>query len=84
MKNTVKINSAKLVHADSLEFIKTLPENSIDAIITDPPYYRVKNNAWDNQWPTVADYLAWLDEFFAEFWRVLNPAESGKGQGKKI
>lgn len=45
MKNTVKINSAKLVHADSLEFIKTLPENSIDAIITDPPYYRVKNNA---------------------------------------
>ncbi|MBJ3617605.1 site-specific DNA-methyltransferase, partial [Salmonella enterica subsp. enterica serovar Weltevreden] len=76
MKNTVKINSAKLVHADSLEFIKTLPENSIDAIITDPPYYRVKNNAWDNQWPTVADYLAWLDEFFAEFWRVLRPAGS--------
>ncbi|ENV9047056.1 DNA methyltransferase [Salmonella enterica] len=25
MKNTVKINSAKLVHADSLEFIKTPP-----------------------------------------------------------
>ncbi|ELL5151228.1 site-specific DNA-methyltransferase [Salmonella enterica] len=76
MKNTVKINSAELIHADSLEFIKTLPENSIDAIITDPPYYRVKNNAWDNQWPTVADYLAWLDEFFAEFWRVLRPAGS--------
>ena len=41
MENTVKINSAQLVHADSLEFIKTLPDNSIDAIITDPPYYRV-------------------------------------------
>lgn len=76
MENTVKINSATLAHADSLEFIKTLPDNSIDAIITDPPYYRVKQNAWDNQWPTVTDYLAWLDEFFAEFWRVLKPAGS--------
>lgn len=76
MKNTVKINSATLVHADSLEYIKTLPDNCIDAIITDPPYYRVKANSWDNQWPTVTDYLAWLDEFFAEFWRVLKPAGS--------
>lgn len=76
MKNTVKINSAELVHADSLEYIKTLPDNSLDAIITDPPYYRVKANAWDNQWPSVTDYLAWLDEFFAEFWRVLKPAGS--------
>ncbi|WP_205418343.1 hypothetical protein, partial [Klebsiella pneumoniae] len=32
MKNTVKINSAQLVHADSLEYIKTLPDNSLDAI----------------------------------------------------
>lgn len=76
MKNTVKKNSAQLVHADSLAFIKTLPDNSIDAIITDPPYYRVKANAWDNQWPSVTDYLAWLDEFFAEFWRVLRSAGS--------
>lgn len=45
MKNTVKINSAELVHADSLEYIKTLPDNSLDAIITDPPYYRVKAKA---------------------------------------
>ncbi|MGK7331290.1 site-specific DNA-methyltransferase, partial [Salmonella enterica] len=61
------MKSAELVHADSLEFIITLPENSIDAIITDPAYYRVKNNAWDNQWSTVAYYLAWLHEFFAAF-----------------
>lgn len=30
----------------------------------------------DNQWPSVTDYLARLDEFFAEFWRVLKPAGS--------
>lgn len=73
MENTVKINSGTLVHADSLQYIKTLPDNYIDAIITDPPYYRVKSNSWDNQWASVPDFLAWLDEFFAEFWRVLKP-----------
>lgn len=76
MKNTVNLNSGVLVHADSLEFIKTLPDNSVDAVITDPPYYRVKSHAWDNQWPTVADYLAWLDEFLGEFWRILKPSGS--------
>jgi adenine-specific DNA-methyltransferase len=76
MKNTVEINSAKLVHADSLQYIKTLPDNCIDAIITDPPYYRVKTNGWDNQWSSTIEFLAWLDEFFAEFWRVLKPSGS--------
>lgn len=76
MKNTVNLDSGILVHADSLEFIKTIPDNSVDAVITDPPYYRVKRNAWDNQWPTVTDYLAWLDEFLGEFWRILKPAGS--------
>lgn len=47
MKNTVNLDSGILVHADSLEFIKTIPDNSVDAVITDPPYYRVKENAWD-------------------------------------
>ncbi|EDE6094636.1 site-specific DNA-methyltransferase, partial [Salmonella enterica subsp. enterica serovar Enteritidis] len=76
MENTVNINSAILVRADTLAYIKTLPDNSIDAIITDPPYYKVKAASWDNQWPTAVDYLAWLDECFAEFWRVLKPAGS--------
>ncbi|WP_413732321.1 DNA-methyltransferase [Sodalis sp. RH20] len=76
MKNTVNLNSAKLVHADSLSYIKTLPDNSIDLIATDPPYYRVKALAWDRQWDSVEDYLAWLDDMLVEFWRVLKPAGS--------
>ncbi|WP_168385516.1 DNA-methyltransferase [Erwinia amylovora] len=73
MKNTGYLSSCELVNADSLVYIKTLPDNSIDLIATDPPYYRVKDCAWDRQWDTVTDYLAWLDEFLAEFWRVLKP-----------
>ncbi|MCT2385121.1 site-specific DNA-methyltransferase [Erwinia pyrifoliae] len=73
MKNTGYLSSCELINADSLVYIKTLPDNSIDLIATDPPYYRVKDCAWDRQWDTVTDYLAWLDEFLAEFWRVLKP-----------
>lgn len=73
MKNTVKINSVELINADSLHYVATLPDNSIDLIVTDPPYFKVKPNGWDNQWRGDEDYLAWLDSCLAEFWRVLKP-----------
>lgn len=73
MFNQIKIKNATLVNADSFAYIKTLPDNCIDLILTDPPYYRVKNASWDRQWDSETEYLAWLDDFFAEFWRVLKP-----------
>ncbi|MDN0095084.1 DNA-methyltransferase [Yersinia rohdei] len=76
MKNTVYLNSNKVINADSLCYIKTLPDDCIDLIATDPPYYRVKSCKWDNQWESESAYLAWLDELLAEFWRVLKPSGS--------
>ncbi|MGS8101304.1 DNA-methyltransferase [Providencia sp. PROV_01] len=73
MKNTVNLNSINLVNDDSLSYIKTLPDNCIDLIATDPPYFQVKSCNWDNQWENVTTYLSWLDEMLAEFWRVLKP-----------
>ncbi|MER3008544.1 site-specific DNA-methyltransferase [Serratia nematodiphila] len=67
------ISSTCLVNADTLEYIKTLPDDCIDLIATDPPYFRVKSCDWDNQWKSEADYLAWLDALLVEFWRVLKP-----------
>ncbi|CAD6005867.1 TPA: site-specific DNA-methyltransferase [Escherichia coli] len=76
MTNTVKISSCELINADCLEFIQTLPENSVDLIVTDPPYFKVKPEGWDNQWKGDDDYLKWLDRCLAQFWRVLKPAGS--------
>lgn len=73
MKNTVNLNSINLVNDDSLSYIKTLPDNCIDLIATDPPYFQVKSCNWDNQWENVTAYLSWLDEMLSEFWRVLKP-----------
>lgn len=76
MANTVKISSCELINADCLEFIQTLPENSVDLIVTDPPYFKVKPEGWDNQWKGDDDYLKWLAQCLAQFWRVLKPAGS--------
>ena len=73
MKNTVNLDSVTLVNADALKFVTTLPDNSVDLILTDPPYFKVKPNGWDNQGRGDQDYLTWLESCLAEFWRVLKP-----------
>ncbi|EJB8443179.1 site-specific DNA-methyltransferase [Vibrio parahaemolyticus] len=72
-KHTLRNEQLTLVNADCLQHLKTLDDNSVDLILTDPPYFRIKANAWDNQWPDVESFLAWLDEVLVEFWRVLKP-----------
>lgn len=76
MKNTVNLNSVDLINADCLHYIATLPDNSIDLIVTDPPYFKVKPDGWDNQWKGDEDYLKWLDGCLVQFWRVLKPSGS--------
>ena len=63
----------RLIHGDCLDVLPTLADNSIDLVLTDPPYHRVKGEAWDRQWKTDADYLDWLGRVLAEFQRVLRP-----------
>lgn len=75
-EHVMRNGQLKLVNADCLQYLKTLPDNHIDLILTDPPYFQVKSNAWDNQWPDVETFLAWLDEVLVEFWRVLKPSGS--------
>ncbi|NAW61076.1 site-specific DNA-methyltransferase [Vibrio sp. V31_P5A7T61] len=75
-KHTLHDGRATLINADCLPYLKTLADNSVDLILTDPPYFQVKRNAWDNQWPDVQSFLAWLDEVLEELWRVLKPSGS--------
>jgi len=76
MTDTVKIGAARLACADSLQFIKTIPDASVDLICTDPPYFRVKENEWDRQWSSDGDYLSWLESMVSEFRRILKPTGS--------
>lgn len=40
-------NNGILYHADSTELLKLIPDNSVDAIITDPPYAIRQTENWD-------------------------------------
>lgn len=41
-------NDIQIIHGDCIEVMKTLPENSVDAVVTDPPYgWRFMGKAWD-------------------------------------
>jgi site-specific DNA-methyltransferase (adenine-specific) len=62
-----------LLHGDCLEVLPTLAAASVDLVLTDPPYYKVKKDAWDRQWKTPEDYLTWLRRVLVEFRRVLKP-----------
>jgi adenine-specific DNA-methyltransferase len=52
-----QIGDATLYLARCEDVLPTL--SGMDAVITDPPYHGVKREAWDNQWKTDADFLAW-------------------------
>ena len=60
-----------LHNGDCLEILPTLESDSIDLIVTDPPYNGVKDAEWDNQWESDGAYLEWLDSVLAEYSRVL-------------
>ena len=56
----------KILHGDSLELLKDLDDNSVDSIVTDPPYgYDFMGKDWDKAVPSV--------EMWEECLRVLKP-----------
>lgn len=58
---------------DCLEVMAGMPDNSVDLILTDPPYFKVKGEPWDNQWAKPTHFLAWLDKVLEQFQRILKP-----------
>jgi adenine-specific DNA-methyltransferase len=65
------INS--VIHGDCLEEMKRIPDNFIDLILTDPPYFKVKKDSWDNQWDKPEGFLNWLDSIAEQWQRILKP-----------
>ena len=62
-----------IINADCLEAMKFIPDNSIDLICTDPPYFKVKKDSWDRQWDKPKEFLSWLDSIAEQWHRILKP-----------
>jgi DNA modification methylase len=61
---------------DCFELIKELPDNSIDLIITSPPYADIVNYGKNISIQKPKDYCDWLLPIFNEIQRVLKPSGS--------
>lgn len=61
-------NGVTLYHGDCLEVISALPDNSVDSVVTDPPYeLGFMGKKWDNSG------IAYSVELWTECFRVLKP-----------
>lgn len=56
----------KIIHANNIDYLRTLKDNSVDSVVTDPPYgINFMNKKWDYNVPSV--------ELWQEVFRVLKP-----------
>jgi site-specific DNA-methyltransferase (adenine-specific) len=61
---------------DCFELIKRQPDNSVDLVITSPPYSDIVNYGKDVSTKKPDDYVDWLLPLFKEIHRVLKPSGS--------
>ena len=63
----------KIYNEDCIKYMKTLPNECIDLIIADPPYYKSVKDEWDNIWKTDIEYIEWCKLWIIECVRILKP-----------
>ena len=69
----INIETNKIYNEDCITYMRTLPNECIDLIVSDPPYYKAINEKWDKQWKTEEEYLNWCQDWFDECVRILKP-----------
>ena len=64
-----------LFNTDCMNLLNQLGDDSIDMILTDPPYFIDYDGGkgWDSQWQSEKEYLDWCEEWTRECVRVLKP-----------
>lgn len=65
----------KIYQGDSLDLLKQLPDNSVDLVITSPPYADLKVYI-DNPGILADDYVNWFIPYCKEIERVIKPTGS--------
>ena len=70
-KEKKMIETGKIINGDCIEVMSTFPENSIDQVITSPPYN--VNISYDtyNDGLTMEQYWEWTEKWLTQAFRVL-------------
>lgn len=69
------MTTSTLSNTDCLDLLRETPSESIDLIVTDPPYYIGYDGGkgWDSKWKSESEYLEWCKSWTTELVRVLKP-----------
>ena len=64
-----------IYHADCREVLPSLQSETIDMVLTDPPYLVSYDGRWGSDWGVIQGDTdpAWVAPVFAELWRLLRP-----------
>lgn len=73
-KTFKKANNITLYHGDCNDLLKTIPNDSIDLIITSPPYCMGK--AYENSHDDIETFKKQHTKIFSDIYRVLKPGGS--------
>jgi DNA modification methylase len=66
--------TGSLLIGDCRESLRSLPDQSVDCVVTSPPYFGLRDYGHEGQIglePTPAEFVAAMVEVFDEVWRVL-------------
>ena len=61
----------KIINADCLDVLRKLPDKCVDLVLTDPPYFKIVKNEWDNQWKDIFEFQTWCGCIADELKRVM-------------
>lgn len=68
----------KIIHGDCLDVLKGFEDESVDALVTDPPAgISMMNKAWDGNKGGRDKWIEWLSNIMKEALRVLKPGAHG-------
>lgn len=80
-----------LYHGRCEDVLPTLDPGAAHLLLTDPPYFQVKDDEWDNQWKHATQFLGWLGDVLdaakpaltanASAWVFAGPALASKVEG---
>ena len=70
----MELNLNTVINADCIDFMKTLPNNSIDVVITSPPYAEQRVSTYGGI--SVDEFPKWFEKVGREIYRILKPTGS--------
>jgi len=76
MKTSLTRHINTVIEGDALKVLKTFPDESVDCVVTSPPYWQMRNYGWKGQWGLERTYKEYLEKLWAlmdEIKRVLKP-----------